>query len=509
MKKIGLIDIGSNTIRLVVFEYSQKTGLQEIQNIKTPARLFQYLSEDKKVMSKEGIEILCNTLHSFKKVAEKFEVTELYPVATAAVRQSKNRDEIVEEVNKKTGINMRIITDKEEAFYGYYAVINTLNYVDGVTVDIGGGSTEVTYFEDKELLYSHSFPFGVVTLKNLFFNNKNHNDKGAIEEARKYINEQFSTLKWLAKRKVPIIAIGGSARNIARIHQSLTEYPIAGVHGYSMTSKDLEYVYDKLIDSSYDGLEDLDGLSKDRQDIIVPSAILFNELFNEVKATEFVFSRKGLREGVVMSELEKQIEQPFNKHEVFTESLRNLAGDYNINHEQAIQRQMLASTLFYELEKHNFIEVSKNDKKMLLHAAYLFYLGSYIDSDATSQHTFYLLSNSSLNGISHVNRVKLALLASFKNKSMLKFYCDEIGWFKDDEISHLQMLGSILKFANAMNVSNTSVVSTLHLEKKKDDLNLIIEYTGDPIAEEYQVERQKKHLEKVIKEKLNVIFTQN
>ena len=90
MERIGLIDIGSNTIRLVIFEFDAKTGLNEILNIKTPARLSQYLTDDL-TMNQDGIEVLTTTLHSFKSVANKFEVNELHPVATAAIRQSTNQ----------------------------------------------------------------------------------------------------------------------------------------------------------------------------------------------------------------------------------------------------------------------------------------------------------------------------------------------------------------------------------------------------------------------------------
>ncbi len=508
MRRLGLVDIGSNTIRLVIFEYSEESGLQELQNIKTPARLYQYLDKDK-VMSDEGIEVLCSTLNSFQKVAAKFDVEALYPVATAAVRQSQNIDAIIKTVKEHTGIAMRIISEKEEAFYGYYAVVNTLNFNDGVTVDIGGGSTEVTYFEDKELKFSHSFPFGVVTLQKLFFDGRKHNDEKAVAQARSYIKEQLESLKWLAKRKVPIIAIGGSARNIARIHQSMVEYPIAGVHGYSMKEEAIDKVYKKLMDSSMDDLEDLDGLSRDRRDIIIPSTLLFKELFDEVAATEFVFSRKGLREGVIMSILEEQYKHPFDKYEVFKESLNNLAHNYDIGKDEALQRQKLAEMIYYELEKNGLVEGNKLDKKLLLQAAYLFYLGSYIDSDAASQHTYYIISNSSLNGVSHRNRVKLALLSSYKNKTLLKFYSDETDWFTEAEKAKIQLLGSILKFAYALNSSNTNVVQSLYLERNKDRYHLVILYKGDPIAEEYQAERQKKHLEKIVKTKINIVFTED
>ncbi|MCE4957647.1 exopolyphosphatase [Macrococcoides caseolyticum] len=507
MKRLGLVDIGSNTIRLVIFEYSKETGLQELQNIKTPARLYQFLSEDKE-MSEKGIEVLCDTLKSFQKVAQKFDVDALYPVATAAVRQAVNIDDIISKVKSHTGIEMRIISEKEEAFFGFYAVINTLDYEDGVTVDIGGGSTEVTFFEDKELKFSHSFPFGVVTLQNMFFKGKPHNDKSAIETAGQFIAEQLRSLRWLEKRRVPIIAIGGSARNIARIHQSLTEYPIAGVHGYAMKEADLDLVFNRLTEATQDELEDLDGLSRDRQDIIVPSCVLFNTLFDEVEATEFIFSRKGLREGVIMNILEQEYVLPFDKDNVFKDSLKNLATDYHINKEEANQRVMIAETLYYELDKFELIKGNKRDKAFLRNAAYLYYLGSYIDSDASSQHTYYILSNSSLNGISHKDRVKLALLSSYKNKSLLKFYEDETRWFNSEEREIIQMLGSILKFSHALNISNTNIVKSLYFKKNETDYDLVVEYSGDAIAEEYQAERQKKHIEKLIKSKLNLIFTE-
>ena len=116
MERIGLIDIGSNTIRLVIFEFDKKTGLNELLNIKTPARLSQYLTKDL-AMNNEGIEVLTKTLSSFKTVADKFEVTELHPIATAAIRQSTNRDKIIENIKKELNIKIKLIPEEEEAFY--------------------------------------------------------------------------------------------------------------------------------------------------------------------------------------------------------------------------------------------------------------------------------------------------------------------------------------------------------------------------------------------------------
>lgn len=508
MKRIGLIDIGSNTVRLVLFKYDNDTGLKEIQNIKTPARLARFLDDDN-VMSEEGIHSLLVTLKSYKDVAEKYKIEELYPVATAAIRQSVNVDEIIKRIKDEIDLDVRVISGKEEAYFGYHAVVHTLSNRDGVTIDIGGGSTELTFFEENELVYSVSLPFGVVTLKELFFHDKKHSDKEAIEQTKAFIKEQLDSVRWLSKRRVPVIAIGGSARNIARIHQSMTEYPIAGVHGYSMDRDALSDVYKLLTGADEDELDDIDGLSKDRGDIILPSVMVFQALYDVVEAEEFKFSRKGLREGMAMSIISEDYPEAFSKYRVYENSLKELSNDFQINPLSSKKRSEIAERIYYELERLDLIDISKHDKYLMKNAAKVFYLGEFIDRDATSQHTYYLIANSNINGIVHRDRVRLALMSSYKNKTLLKFYARETGWFNQDDLDVLQILGGILKFSDALNISNTGIVQDLYIEDGDGGLTLNVIYQGDPIAEKYQANRQKKHIEKTINKKLTITFTES
>lgn len=507
MKRIGLIDIGSNTVRLVLFEYTEETGLKEIQNIKTPARLAGYLTEDD-LMEEEGIDLLVNILHSFKQIADKYDVVDLCPVATAAIRNSSNVDEIVKRVKEELDIDIKVISGKEEAYYGFHAVTHTISTHDAVTIDIGGGSTELTFFEDKELIYSESLPFGVVTLQEMFFEGRAHNDEDAIREARAYVEEQLGNVRWLSKRRVTILAIGGSARNVARIHQSMINYPIAGVHGYALERDGLEGVMDILMNTEGEELDDIDGLSRDRSDIILPSLLVFKTLYDIVDAREFKFSRKGLREGLAMSIISQEKPYAFNKYKIYEDAMSELANDFKLNAETSAKRTEITERIYHELNRHDLLTISKHDKYLLKNAAKIFYLGDFIDRDATSQHTFYLLANSNINGIVHRDRVRLALIASFKNKTLLKFYAEDVGWFDDDDIKLLLDLGSILKFANALNISHTNIVTDLYLDENEDEYVLTVEYQGDPIAEEYQASRQKKHIEKMLDKKLEIKFTE-
>ncbi|WP_437272380.1 exopolyphosphatase [Staphylococcus succinus] len=508
MERIGLIDIGSNTIRLVIFEFDIKTGLNEILNIKTPARLSQYLTPDLS-MNDEGISVLTKALYSFKKVAEKFKVNELHPVATAAIRQSSNHDTILTHIKKELDIHIKIIPEKEEAFYGFYAITHTTDINDGISVDIGGGSTEVTLFKDKKLIEAYSFPFGVVTLKRKFFENKEHNDKSAIKSMEKFISKQFDQLAWIKNQKVRLVGIGGSARNVARIHQSEHAYPIGGVHNYTMVEDNIEEVYSIIKKSSRDELKDIDGLSRDRVDIILPAVAVFKTLFNKMNATQFTFSRKGLREGYAMKLISERHPEEFKKENIRKDALYHLANEYGIEEESAEQRAKLAYSLLNQLIALNQLEVSRNEVRLFAEGAFLYYLGRFIDADSSSPHTYYIIANSMIDGFPHEDRVKLALLASFKNKSLLKFFSHETKWLRGKELDNIQYLGGIIKFVNALNISHTNSVDRIELQHNNDGYTLYVYYSGEPIAEEYQAQRQKKHIEKILKTELSIIFTKS
>ena len=189
-------------------------------------------------MSEEGIQVLSETLLTFKAMLEDFEVTDVKAAATAAIRQATNRDKIIEEMKERTGIQIELLSEEKEAYFGYVAVAYSMGTKSAVTIDIGGGSTEITLFENKEIQQSHSFPFGTVSLKQRFV--KVTLSIVVKKGAHCLCKEQFQTLPWIQNAALPIIAIGGSARNIAQIHQQKHDYPIASVHGYEMKKGSLD-----------------------------------------------------------------------------------------------------------------------------------------------------------------------------------------------------------------------------------------------------------------------------
>lgn len=506
-ERFGLLDIGSNTIRLVVFEIDESRSIYELQNIKTPARLVQYLDDDKK-MSDEGITVLIDVLRSFTEIAERYSINESRAIATAAIRQSINRETILDRVEEELGLKLEILPEEKEAYYGNYAVRYTMDVMDGVSIDIGGGSTELTYFSDKEVKESISFPFGAVSLQKQFFDGKDHNDKKSIDKARQWVNKQFKSLDWLTKAKVPLVGIGGSARNFAEIHQRQTDYPIAGIHEYQMTLDELNQTFSLLESSSMDDLSDLDGLSEDRRDIIIPAGIVFTELMKVMKSKAFTISNRGLREGIMIEELNNKYTDAYDLYGVKRQTVQRLFKQYNIRPISAHQRIILADRLIALLADKKILDVEEKYLALLHYGATLYYLGSYVEDDSKSQHTFYIISNSNLHGFTHKDRVRLALMASYKNRSLYKQYIKDVDdWFDDDEKDTLLYLGCIIKFAEALSDSHVNFVQEMDLVDGEDDsYELHVTYKGDAIAEEYRANKHKNHLERALGKPLTVVF---
>ncbi|TDL35214.1 Ppx/GppA family phosphatase [Jeotgalibacillus sp. S-D1] len=505
--KTAVIDIGSNTIRLVIYDYEVNKGMKEVENIKTVARLRGYLTPTNE-MREEGIQLLITTLEGFKEIIEHHKITDLRIAATAAIRQAANSHEIIQRVRIKTNFEISILTEEEEAYYGFLAVVHSTPVLSGITIDMGGGSTEITYFEQKQLKYSHSFPFGVVSLKKEFMKNE---VLTALERAEltEFLNDQFRSLPWLENKKVPIVAIGGSARNIAQIDQQLKAYPIAGVHQYWMSKESLFSLRNQIIDMDYNDLEKLEGLSNDRIDIIAPASQVFCQLFDTVQATGFLFSRKGLRDGLVLKELMNQLDAPLNKEHVFQNSLKELFFDYSITKQNAEQIKFIAEQLYYKLTENGVLAYSHEDLELLKKASCLYYLGEYIDSDSSSEHTFYILANRSIDGVLHEDRVKIAAIASFKSKSAMQQYLRPFDkWFTKEEIQSLRELGALLKFAYSLNGSKRNIIKKIEINNHLQELEIILYAAGNTLAEENQAEKQKKHLAKAVKQPISLTFIQ-
>lgn len=503
--KTAIIDIGSNTVRLVMYRYSKNEGLREFGNMKKVARLRTYLLPNGE-MSEEGIQLLQDLLASFKQILEDYEVTDIKIAATAAVRQATNNAEIVERMQRELGMTLDILTEEEEAYFGFVAVVNSMVTPSAITIDIGGGSTEITLFKNKKLLKTHSFPFGTVSLKQNYVNNTTITEDEKYK-LRSFLREQFMSLPWIVNTNLPVIGIGGSARNIGQVHQQQIGYPISDVHHYELTKQNIDTLKLELGGMSFEQLKQLNGLSADRADIIVLALEAFAALMDVVGSKHFQLSKKGLREGLIINRIAGSNSTAFDKYNVFNINARRIAFEYGRSEEETLTLSSLAEQLYREACLLELFHPNEEHLELITRAAKLYAIGEYIELDSASQHTFYLISNQSIPGITQIERIKIALLASYKNKEYFERFIQPFtAWFSKEEQKALRDFGALLKFIYGLNISKRNIVRKITLERMGEEIVAIVTTERNAVAEEYQANRQKKHLERLFKRNLIIKF---
>ena len=321
---------------------------------------------------------------------------------------------------------------------------------------------------------------------------------------QQYLEFQFRTLPWLINKKLPLIAIGGSARNLVKIHQNLICYPIAGLHLYKMKEEDIESVKDELEKLSYIELQKLEGLAKDRADTIIPAVEVFHTLVNVIEAPAFVLSRKGLREGVFYEELTKDLGISYYPN-VVEESLHLLSHEYEMDMEFVIQLIKHGRLICKQLEEIGLISMSVKDWEVFHQAAKVFNIGKYIDEEASRLHTFYLLANKTIDGMMHKDRVRLALIASYKSKMLFKQHLSPFeGWFDKSE-QKIRLLGAVLQFSATLNVRQRTLIDTISITENEEGLTFKALCEKSALAEKVQAEKQKT-VRKSIKTNINLLF---
>ncbi|WP_162990462.1 Ppx/GppA family phosphatase [Mesobacillus foraminis] len=501
-EKYGIIDIGSNTIRLVINEKAVSGRLSIVENVKVTARLRDYLNEDG-CLSIEGEECLNNTLLSFQKITRSHQLKGVSCVATATLREAKNRDKIIRNVSKLTGFIIRLLSGEEEAYYGFLAIMHSMEVSsEGLSVDIGGGSTEITYFKDKKIMESHSFPFGVLTLKNLFCKGSLPSEEER-QNLRAFLFRQFQSLSWIINKEIPLIGIGGSARNVGQIHQAITDYPLGGIHQYEMSIEDLTEVQGYLLPMTFEQIQKAEGLSRDRGDTILLAMEVFTTLYKIMKARCFMISAKGLRDGVTLEEFSTEL----MGQGVLENSLKIVEKEFAIDSVHSRQVLEIALELIKGLEKNGLAQFAEEDFYLVKKAARIFYLGQHLEEEGASQLAFHYIANRMLEGLGHKGRIKLALIASYNKKDTFKLFVRPFnGWFDKNELKTIRLLGALLKLAYTLNQAKQNVVRTLEVIKEEKGVRLRVYCNREVGTEPYHTERQKKHLEKVIKENISVEF---
>ncbi|MCX6126736.1 MAG: Ppx/GppA phosphatase family protein [Proteobacteria bacterium] len=502
---VAAIDIGSNSIHMVVARVDKSGNLEILDSDKVEVRLGAYLLPNGS-MSREGQVRALRTLGHMAQIARAYKAT-VRAVATHAMREATNHSELIAEIAKKTGVQVEIIDGVEEARLVYLGMRYSLPLERQLCLgmDIGGGSTEFILANGDSIKFVTSLKIGAVTLSSNQFGYKSPT-VSAIKKLHQYINLRIEPLVGEVS-KFPFtkaVASSGTVKAIAAVHSRLFRgKSLTDENGYIVPVKDLEIIVKAMEElKSPKRIKEALGVESSRADIILAGAAIMREASRAFGVKEWVISTFGLREGVVIDSFRRMGGERLGKvKDIRWERVVELGRQLNIDEGYAGQVMRLSLEIFDKLAPILYPAGGKKvwmgDRDALSVSAWLHEIGKYLSSSSYHRHSYYLIHHCRLPGFTQDERQMIGLVTLHHRKSSPKFDAGELKGLRREEFDRVVFLSAILRMASALSRTRRGLVLGVRVGKARSlRFGFRIQKGADPSVELQQLEREREPLEK-------------
>ncbi|WP_457594406.1 Ppx/GppA phosphatase family protein [Hydrogenimonas sp.] len=408
-KRTAVIDIGSNSARMVVFERTSRYGFYLLNETRSRVRISEGAYEQGGILQPAAIRRACRALSQFLTIAQTFKARKILCIATSAVRDAPNRTEFLHLVERELGLRIKVIDGQKEAYLGGLAAANLLPVTSAISVDIGGGSTDLALIRNKKVVQTHSLDLGTVRLKELFFDKKR-----GIEEAEAYIEELLSRLPESFREDIAV-GIGGTARAITKAIMQRNDHAVEKIHAFRFSVEEESKFLSKVANAPVLKLSKY-GIKKDRLDTIRPGALILLKVLEKIGAKEVVASGAGVREGLFLSDLLRTSNHLFPAN--FNPSVRSLQDRFCTDRRLAANIASTATALFTALQKPFGLPAELLDHLQI--AAKLSRIGIRLDFYGYHKHSAYMILNDLDYGFTHEDMILIATLIRFNKRRLPK-----------------------------------------------------------------------------------------
>lgn len=396
---------------MAVFAFEPERRFMQVDQLRQTVRLASGPSADKIIRGDvfhQGIEML----KAFRIYCDASQIQTVIPVATSAVRDAANGESFVAAARERAGLELRILAGHEEARLGVLAVANSHAFPDALVLDVGGGSAQLSLMEGRSFVEGTSWPLGGVRMTDAFIKSDppKLKDLKAIEA---FVAEQVAGRLSSVRRGLPLIGMGGTIRNLARIHQAHVGYPVSLLHGYRLDAPVLDALVEELAGLTTSARADLSGLNRDRADVVVAAAVVVRTMVRLAGADALVVSSHGLREGLLYERMWPH-EPGHLVPDVREFSVLNMSRRYYDRpvHNQHVRH--LSLQLFDQLQPwHRY---GTFERELLAAAALVHDVGMAVDYFEHHTHGQFLAMASELPGFTHREQAIVALLVGGHRK---------------------------------------------------------------------------------------------
>jgi exopolyphosphatase/guanosine-5'-triphosphate,3'-diphosphate pyrophosphatase len=510
-ERLAVIDLGSNSFRLVVF-MAGEGWWKRTDEIYEPVRIGEGLAGSGE-LGAEPIARALATLDVFAQFAKASGLRDasVDAVATSAIRDATNAERFLARARERTGLSIRVLSREQEARYGYLAAVNSTTLGDGCVLDLGGGSLQLVRVRGRLAQGSGSWRLGTVRMSERFLPPNGPAKRKQLDALREHVAEQLAEADWLsgltAAGEGRLIGIGGTVRNLAAAAQRAAGLPSNGVQGMVLQREALERLVERLAELPAAERASVAGIKPARADIILAGAVVVQGVLQAGGFEGLETTEAGLREGVFFERLlaegspsalngnggegtgpSAQGEALFA--DVRRASVLNLAGQYHLDVAHTRHVAALALGMFDELAALGLHDGDPRERELLWAASILHDVGMSVDYDDHHKHSRYLILNAGLPGFTPVEVAIVAQAARYHRKGM-----PDPGplraLFGEGDAERLDRCAVLLRLAEDLERSRDQLVRATQIELREDEVRLRLIADGESVVPRWAANRER------------------
>ena len=462
LSRVGVIDVGSNSVRLVVFDGAARSPAY-FYNEKIMCGLGAGLSETGK-LNPEGRRRALSAIRRFAALAEGMNIPPLTAVATAAVREATDGEDFQQEVLRETGIKLWVIDGKEEARLSAQGVLLGWPGSYGLVCDIGGSSMELADLADGRVGQRVTSALGPLKLREI---------KGGKKAIKAYVRDTMARLheEMGHETGMRLFLVGGSWRAIARIDMERRNYPLTVLHEYRMTSRRISNTHDYINASDLQELRGRCNISDSRMSLVPYASIVLKELMRVFKPKDVAVSSYGIREGMLFEQMPRELRE----RDPLIEACRFA--------EAKDARLPGFGRILYDFVKPLFPRANWQRQRIIKAACLLHDVSWRAHPDYRAEVTFDNATRANLGGLKHYERVLLglALMNRYSSKAPGPRYDALFAMLTPEQIKEAEVLGKAMRLGAMLWLTADEMPGTLKFSPKSGELTLTLTEHARPL----------------------------
>jgi exopolyphosphatase / guanosine-5'-triphosphate,3'-diphosphate pyrophosphatase len=476
MERVAIVDMGSNSWRLVVYGYEPGTPWWSlVDEIREAVRIGAGMGEER-LLRPERIDRAIHTAAVFDAFCRSSGIDRIHAVATSAIRDARNGEDLLHAIRRRTALDPRVISGAEEARYGFLAVVNSTTLEDGFGLDMGGGSIQTLRIAGRGLEDVDSRPLGSVSVSEAFLPGEKASAK-QMKALRRHVAGELDALGWWTGGG-RLVGIGGTIRNLAAAAMKRLDMPDIDVQGFTISREALEELIELLAARPASKRGGVSGIKPDRGDVILGGALVLAAALDSGDFDAVEVTEAGLRDGIFF---ERLLGEGRLFEDVRRESVENLAHRFTTDPDHVRHVAALSLAMFDGLAAVGLHDFGPPERELLWAACLLHDIGTAIDYDDHHRHSHYLILNAGLPGFSPRELVLIGLIARYHRKGEPD--ASELGDLEEKgDAARLRLLCAVIRVAEQLERSRDRSVRTVRVGSANGAITLETETDtrGDP-----------------------------